>query len=113
MRAGSSAAREASRRRPVHPGGYAYFDETADEFGAQAFYKVEPAVEAVATRLRAPDPCGDGASIIDGLVQDLKSLSKVKVPVLVVCGREDAVTPSFACPYLKRRYSGSGDVSLF
>ena len=60
----------------------------------------------------ARDPCGDTASIIDALVQDLKSLSRVKAPVLLVCGREDAVTPDFACPYLKRRYIGSKDVSL-
>jgi len=47
-----------------------------------------------------------------GLLQDLKSLGQVKVPVLIVCGRDDAVTPSFACPVLKRRYTGSSDVSL-
>jgi pimeloyl-ACP methyl ester carboxylesterase len=46
-------------------------------------------------------------------VQDLKLLSRVHVPVLVVCGREDATTPSFACPVLKRRYVGSRDTSLY
>jgi pimeloyl-ACP methyl ester carboxylesterase len=97
---------------PGGPGGYAYFGATAAEFDARVFYSAEPAVREVATRLRAADPCGDSASIIDALVQDLKSLSQVKVPVLVVCGREDAATPSFACPHLKRRYTGSGDVSL-
>jgi pimeloyl-ACP methyl ester carboxylesterase len=94
------------------PGGYAYFGQTDAEFGALGFHSAEPSVTAVATRLRARDPCGDGASIIDALVQDLKSLSRVKVPVLVVCGKEDSAIPSFACPYLKRRYVGSGDVSL-
>jgi pimeloyl-ACP methyl ester carboxylesterase len=97
---------------PGGPGGYAYFGATAAEFDARVFYSAEPAVREVATRLRAADPCGDSASIIDALVQDLKSLSQVKVPVLVVCGREDAATPSFACPHLKRRYTGSSDVSL-
>jgi pimeloyl-ACP methyl ester carboxylesterase len=64
------------------------------------------------TSLRPRDPCGDGASLIDALVLDLKSLSRITVPVLIVCGREDATTPDFACPYLKRRYVGSRDVSL-
>jgi pimeloyl-ACP methyl ester carboxylesterase len=95
------------------PGGYAYFGQTDAEFRARDFHSVEPAVSAVATRLHAPDPCGDSGSIVDALVQDLKSLSQVRVPVLVVCGREDAVTPDFACPVLKRRYVGSSDVSLF
>jgi pimeloyl-ACP methyl ester carboxylesterase len=94
------------------PGEYAYIGQTDAEFDGRAFYSAEPAVRGIATRLRARDPCGDSASIVDALVQDLKSLSQVKVPVLVVCGREDSVTPSFACPYLKRRYVASSDVSL-
>jgi pimeloyl-ACP methyl ester carboxylesterase len=94
------------------PGGYAYFGQTEAEFQASAFHSADPAVREVATRLRSRDPCGDGASIINALVLDLKSLSRVAVPVLLVCGREDAVTPEFACPYLKRRYVGSRDVSL-
>jgi pimeloyl-ACP methyl ester carboxylesterase len=97
---------------PGGPGGYAYIAQTGSEFAARAFHSAEPDVREAAAGLRSRDPCGDGASIIDGLVQDVKSLSRVKVPVLLVCGREDAVTPSFACPYLKRRYVGSSDVSL-
>jgi pimeloyl-ACP methyl ester carboxylesterase len=95
------------------PGGYAYIGPTDAEFDERAFYSAVPAVREAATRLRARDPCGDSASIVDALVQDLKSLSQVKVPVLLVCGAEDSVTPDFACPYLKRRYVGSSDVSLF
>jgi pimeloyl-ACP methyl ester carboxylesterase len=98
---------------PGGPGAYAYFQATPAEFEASSFATAVPAVRAAADALRAPDPCGDGASIIDGLVQDLKLLSRVNVPVLVVCGRDDATTPSFACPVLKRRYSGSRDASLY
>lgn len=94
------------------PGGYAYFGQTGADFRAGAFHSAEPAVVELATTLRGPDPCGDTASIIDALVQETKSLPSVKAPVLLVCGREDAVTPDFACPYLKRRYTGSRDVSL-
>ena len=94
------------------PGGYAYFGQTDAEFQASAFHSAEPVVTRIATGLRRRDPCGDGASLIDALVLDLKSLSRVTVPVLLVCGREDATTPDFACPYLKRRYVGSRDVSL-
>jgi pimeloyl-ACP methyl ester carboxylesterase len=92
--------------------GYAYFGQTDAAFQAGVFHSADPAVIEAATRLRTRDPCGDSRSIVDGLVVDLKSLSRVKVPVLVVCGTEDAVTPDFACPYLKRRYVGSRDVSL-
>jgi pimeloyl-ACP methyl ester carboxylesterase len=98
---------------PGGPGGYVYIAQSDAQFGERAFYSAVPAVRAAATRLRTRDPCGDGGSIIDALVQDLKSFSQVKVPVLLVCGREDAVIPSFACPVLKERYAGSSDVSLF
>jgi pimeloyl-ACP methyl ester carboxylesterase len=94
------------------PGGYAYLEQTDTEFRSSAFHGADPAVMEAATPLRSRDPCGDTASTVDALVQDLKSLPKVKAPVLLVCGREDAVTPDFACPYLKRRYVGSKDVSL-
>jgi pimeloyl-ACP methyl ester carboxylesterase len=93
-------------------GGYAYLAQNDAAFQAGVFHGADPAVREAVTRLRTRDPCGDGASIIDALVLDLKSLSRVKAPVLLVCGREDAVTPDFACPYLKRRYVGSRDVSL-
>jgi pimeloyl-ACP methyl ester carboxylesterase len=98
--------------QPGGPGGYAYIGQTEAEFERTAFHSVAPDVRALTAGLRARDPCGDSASLVDALVQDLKSLSRVTAPVLVVCGREDAVTPSFACPVLKRRYAGSNDVSL-
>jgi pimeloyl-ACP methyl ester carboxylesterase len=94
------------------PGGYAFFGQTAAEFRESVFHSVEPGVSKVATVLRGRDPCGETASIIDALVLELKSLSRIKVPVLLVCGRDDATTPDFACPFLKRRYVGSGDVTL-
>jgi pimeloyl-ACP methyl ester carboxylesterase len=94
------------------PGGYAYLGQSGADFRVGVFHRAEPAVMDLATSLRGRDPCGDTASIIDALVQEVKSLPRVKAPVLLVCGREDAVTPDFACPYLKRRYTGSGDVSL-
>jgi pimeloyl-ACP methyl ester carboxylesterase len=97
---------------PGAAGGYAYFGQTAAEVDATVFHSAEPAVRTVAIRLRDRDPCGDTASIIDALVRDLTARARVKVPVLLVCGREDAITPDFACPYLKRRYVGSRDVSL-
>jgi pimeloyl-ACP methyl ester carboxylesterase len=97
---------------PGGPGAYAYFGQTLDEFRGSVFHSIEPAVSDLATQLRGRDPCGETASIIDALVLELKSLSRVKVPVLLVCGREDATTPDYACPFFKRRYAGSRDVSL-
>jgi len=94
------------------PGGYAYFGTTVADFRTTVFHSVEPSVFKLATQLRGRDPCGETASIIDALVLELKSLSRVTVPVLLVCGREDATTPEFACPFFKRRYTGSRDVSL-
>jgi pimeloyl-ACP methyl ester carboxylesterase len=93
-------------------GGYAFFGQAEADFRANVFHSAEPAVMDVATRLRARDPCGDTASIIGALVRDVMSRSRVKVPVLIVCGKEDAMTPVFACRYLKRRYVGSKNVSL-
>jgi pimeloyl-ACP methyl ester carboxylesterase len=98
--------------QPGGPGRYAFFGQAQADFRASGFHSAPAAVIDVATTLRARDPCGDTASIVGALVRDLKSLSSVKAPVLVVCGREDAVTPDFACPYLERRYVGSSDVSL-
>jgi pimeloyl-ACP methyl ester carboxylesterase len=98
--------------QPGGPGRYAYFGQTDAEFRENAFHSAEPAVTNVATGLRRRDPCGDTASIIDALVLDVKSRSRINVPVLLVCGREDAMTPEFACPHLKRRYVGTRDVSL-
>ena len=94
------------------PGGYAYFGSTVTEFREAGFHSVEPAVFKRAAELRGRDPCGETGSIIDALVLELKSLARVKVPVLLVCGREDRTTPDFACPYFKRRYTASKDVSL-
>jgi pimeloyl-ACP methyl ester carboxylesterase len=94
------------------PGGYAYFGASLAEFRATVFHSVEPAVFKLAAQLRGRDPCGETASIIDALVLELKSLSRVTAPVLLVCGRQDGTTPEFACPFFKRRYTGSRDVSL-
>ena len=94
------------------PAGYGYFGTTVAEFRATVFHSVEPAVFKVAAQLRGRDPCGETASIIDALVLELKSLSRVTIPVLLVCGRDDGTTPEFACPFFKRRYAGSRDVSL-
>jgi pimeloyl-ACP methyl ester carboxylesterase len=98
--------------RPGGPGRYAYFGQTEAEFRDNVFHTAETAITNVAAALRERDPCGDTASIIDALVRDVKSRPQVKVPVLLVCGREDEMTPEFACPHLKRRYVGSKDVSL-
>jgi pimeloyl-ACP methyl ester carboxylesterase len=99
--------------KPGGAGGYAYFGQTEADFRANVFHNANPAVRDAATGLRTRDPCGDSGSLVDALVRDLMSLSQVKVPVLLVCGREDALTPAYVCPNLKRRYVGSGDVSLF
>jgi pimeloyl-ACP methyl ester carboxylesterase len=98
--------------RPGGPSGYAYSGQTEAEFRANVFHSAEPAVQNLATGLRARDPCGDSASIIGALVRDVKFRARVKSPVLIVCGREDALIPEYACPHLKRRYTGSRDVSL-
>ena len=97
---------------PGGPGAYAYIAPTVADFDAAEFYSAEPAVRTAVAPLRTRDPCGEGDSIIGGLWKDFKSRARVKAPVLLVCGREDAVNPPFTCPYLKRRYVGSRDVSL-
>jgi pimeloyl-ACP methyl ester carboxylesterase len=98
--------------RPGGPGAYAYFGQTVADFDDNAFHSAEPAVRRAAESLRAPDPCGDSDSIVGGLWRDFKLRPRVKVPVLLVCGRRDEVNPAFTCPLLKRNYVGSKDVSL-
>jgi pimeloyl-ACP methyl ester carboxylesterase len=95
------------------PGAYTFFGRSPAEFEARAFFSVDRVVREAVSRLRAPDPCGESDSIVPGLLLDVRSLSLIRAPVLVVCGREDETTPSFTCPYLKRRYTGSRDVSLY
>ena len=112
MQAARPASAAASPRGQGRAGGYAFYVGRRRLRG-DTFHSADPSVVALAKPLRTPDPCGDGASLIDGLVRDIASLSKVDVRVLLVCGRDNAMTPAWVAQILKKRYVGSKDVSLY
>jgi pimeloyl-ACP methyl ester carboxylesterase len=92
-------------------GGYAYFGQTPDDFRAAMFHSASPAVIEAATALRNRDPCGMVQSVPQGLLVDQAELGGVSVPVLIVCGAEDALFEPDGCSRQEDRYSGSADVS--
>jgi pimeloyl-ACP methyl ester carboxylesterase len=82
-----------------------------DDFKAIFIHSATQSVIDAATPLRNLDPCGDTASLVPGLVQG-GSVTKIKVPVLVICGTRDALYSPKGCRVQKDRYIGSHDVSL-
>jgi pimeloyl-ACP methyl ester carboxylesterase len=90
------------------PGGYAYFGQTPEDFQAVMFHNADAAVVGAATALRNRDPCGDNASLVGAIATNQMRLSQVAVPVLVICGNQDAL---FDCQHQRDRFSGSADAS--
>jgi pimeloyl-ACP methyl ester carboxylesterase len=101
-------------RVPGGPRGYAFFGLLGPAgFKSLVFHSAKPSAIAAATAMRNRDPCGDSASLPGALVRDLASVREIEIPVLLVCGKNDAIIPTFACARHKRRYSGSSDVSQY
>jgi pimeloyl-ACP methyl ester carboxylesterase len=94
-----------------NPPGYAPLGQSGDEFKALMFHDADPNVEAEATRLRNPDPCGDDGSIPSGIFFDSQEVPNIKVPVLLVFGENDAIFPPPALDRQKGMYTGSKDVT--
>jgi pimeloyl-ACP methyl ester carboxylesterase len=98
---------------PEGPGGYAYsFGQTPAAFEATIVRNARRSVVAGTTRLRHRDPCGDTLSVINALLRQRTALPKIKVPVLVICGENDALFIRGACKAQADRYTGSRSVSL-
>lgn len=96
----------------LSPTGYANFGKTDEDFRRAMFSSATPAVVTAATRLRVADPCGDLTSVILGLTADQVGAGLIQVPVLQVCGAEDALFPALDCNAQLLRYLGSTDKTL-
>jgi pimeloyl-ACP methyl ester carboxylesterase len=93
------------------PGGYAYFGQTPAQFQAVMFHNAATRVVAAATALRNRDPCGDTDSVLQAIATDQARLASVNVPVLVICGNQDALFPPPACQQQRDHFTGSADAS--
>ena len=63
------------------------------------------AVQDAAVTLHYPDPCGDNYSLIDTIQRQAANVGKVKVPVLVACGRNDVLYAPFGCEAQADRFA--------
>ncbi|WP_353650812.1 alpha/beta hydrolase [Nakamurella sp. A5-74] len=78
------------------PEGYVYFGaQTPEKFIEAHFYvnNADPSVVDATAGLRSRDPCGDVLSYKTAAATNLKNLSKISVPTLVLIGGADAIYP--------------------
>jgi pimeloyl-ACP methyl ester carboxylesterase len=98
---------------PGGPAGYAYnFGQTAAEFRPTMFFDARKSVTEAVTTLRNRDPCGDTLSLVNALLRQQSALPKIKVPVLVICGKNDALFVRRGCSAQKDLYRGSRSASF-
>jgi pimeloyl-ACP methyl ester carboxylesterase len=98
---------------PGGPSGYAFYGQpTAADFEAVMFHSAPRAVRAAADPLRNRDPCGDVESIIPALQRESTFLKTIKVPVLEICGRNDALYSGLGCSQELDRYTHSRSAKL-
>ena len=64
------------------------------------------------SRCTTRDPCGDNYSLIDTIQRQAANVGKVKVPVLVVCGRNDVLYAPFGCEAQAERFSKGSTLIL-
>jgi pimeloyl-ACP methyl ester carboxylesterase len=98
---------------PGTPSGYAYLGQPgATDFESIMFHSATRSVRDAADALRNRDPCGDFESTIPALLQETGMVKRIKVPVLVICGRSDALFSSLGCGLQRERFTGSRSASL-
>jgi pimeloyl-ACP methyl ester carboxylesterase len=91
---------------------YAFFGRTDAGFRSTMFHSAPKAVQDAAIKLHYPDPCGDNYSLIAAIARQPANAGKVKVPVLVVCGRNDVLYAPFGCEAQAERFSKGRTVIL-
>lgn len=78
------------------PDGYVYFGAKTPATFIEAHFNVnnaDPSVVDATATLRSRDPCGDVLSYKTAAATNLKNLSKISVPTLVLVGGADAIYP--------------------
>jgi pimeloyl-ACP methyl ester carboxylesterase len=93
------------------PLGYAYFGQTDADFQRAHLHDVDPTVARAVTALRTRDPCGDTGSALSTALVNALDLFRVKVPVLLVGGANDALFPPPAQQLQRLLFTGSKDVT--
>lgn len=83
---------------------YAFFGRTDAGFRSTMFHSAPNAVQDAGVKLHYPDPCGDNYSLINTIQKQAANVGKVKVPVLVACGRNDVLYAPFGCEAQAERF---------
>jgi pimeloyl-ACP methyl ester carboxylesterase len=83
---------------------YGFFGRTEAGFRSTMFHSAPKAVQDAAVKLHYPDPCGDNYSLIAAIARQPAGVGKVKVPVLVACGRNDVLYAPFGCEAQAERF---------
>jgi pimeloyl-ACP methyl ester carboxylesterase len=89
---------------------YAFFG-TPQESRDLAYHDADPAVIEAQAALRHRDPCGDVNSLTPTLGVNNSRAGEIKVPVLLLYGKNDATLASDAADRQSKAYTGSSDVS--
>ncbi len=92
------------------PRGYAPFGPPAKATAA-LFHSVAPSVLKSAKPMLSLDPCGDTASFAAATKADLKMVSRIHVPVLIVAGASDKLFPPPALAKQAVLYTAASSVT--
>ncbi len=84
---------------------YGFFGRTDAGFRSTMFHSAPKGVRDAAVKLHYPDPCGDNYSLIDTIQKQAANAGRVKVPVLVACGRNDVLYAPFGCEAQAERFA--------
>ena len=84
---------------------YAFFGRSDAGFRSTMFHSAPKAVRDAGVKLHYPDPCGDNYSLIDTIQKQAANTGKVKIPVLVACGRNDVLYAPFGCEAQAERFA--------
>jgi pimeloyl-ACP methyl ester carboxylesterase len=83
---------------------YGFFGRSAADLRSIMFRSAPKAVQDTAAGLRGPDPCGDNYSLIPAIQRQPATVGRVRVPVLVICGRNDVLYAPFGCEAQAERF---------
>ncbi len=84
---------------------YGLFGRSDAGFRSTMFHSAPRSVQDRAITLHYADPCGDNYSLIDTIQKQAANAGRVKVPVLVACGRNDVLYAPFGCEAQAERFA--------